>query len=295
MGATLNDLGQPAWDADGQPRKPRIVGIGAQKAGTSWLSEILAQHPKIWTPPFKEVQFFNHRFVPEHRKWLPWHFRRSKENIVRRHVAKGIPMSPEMAVYLSEITQGEMFTERWYRSVFAPAPQGTRPIDITPEYSTLPAEGVDYIRDFLPNAQFIYVIRHPVDRAISQLKMNLRRRGRKPVTVDDWLAEIEDPVLMDRGDYATYLPRWRERLGDDRLLVLPFGRIARDPQALMRDIEAFLNLPAADYQGLNKKVFAAPGGLSVPDPARAALRAKLEPQFDYLGATMSAEFMADLR
>ena len=63
----------------------------------------------------------------------------------------------------------------------------------------------------------------------------------------------------------------------------------------MRDIEAFLNLPAADYQGLNKKVFAAPGGLSVPDPARAALRAKLEPQFDYLGATMSAEFMADLR
>ncbi|WCR12668.1 sulfotransferase [Paracoccus stylophorae] len=283
------------WDPDGKPRKPRIVGIGAQKAGTSWLSEMLAQHPRIWTPPFKEVQFFNHRFVPEHRQWLPWHFRRSKENLVRRHIATGTPMTPEMAAYLSEITTGEMFTAKWYRSVFAPAPPGTRPIDITPEYSTLPDEGVDFVADFLPQAQFIYIIRHPVDRAISQLKMNLRRKGRSPASLDDWMAEIEAPELMDRGDYAAYLPRWRARFGPDRLLVLPFGRIARDPQGLIRDVEAFLDLPAAEYQGLHKKVFAAPGGPSVPDAARAELRARLEPQFAFLQATMPAAFLDDLR
>ncbi|MCF3973808.1 sulfotransferase family protein [Paracoccus salsus] len=287
--------GAPAWDPDGKPRKPRIIGIGAQKAGTSWLSEMLAQHPKIWTPPFKEVQFFNHRFVPEHRQWLPWHYRRSKENLIRRHIAKGTPISPEMATYLAQITTGRMFTERWYRGIFAPAPAGTWPIDITPEYSTLPDEGVDFVRDFLPQAQFIYIIRHPVDRAISQLKMNLKRRGHVPASVEEWLAEVEDPVLMDRGDYAAYLPRWQARFGPDRLLVLPFGRIARDPSGVMRDVEAFLNLPAAEYQGLNKKVFAAPGGLSVPAEARAALRARLEPQFDFLGRAMSAQFMADLR
>ena len=283
------------WDPDGKPRKPRIVGIGAQKAGTSWLSEMLAQHPRIWTPPFKEVQFFNHRFVPEHRQWLPWHFRRSKENLVRRHIATGTPMTPEMAAYLSEITTGEMFTAKWYRSVFAPAPPGTRPIDITPEYSTLPDEGVDFVADFLPQAQFIYIIRHPVDRAISQLKMNLRRKGRSPASLDDWMAEIEAPELMDRGDYAAYLPRWRARFGPGRLLVLPFGRIARDPAGLIREVEAFLDLPAAEYQGLHKKVFAAPGGLSVPDAARAELRARLEPQFAFLQATMPAAFLADLR
>ncbi|MDB6177257.1 sulfotransferase [Paracoccus sp. Z330] len=285
----------PDWDPDGKPRKPRIVGIGAQKAGTSWLSTILAQHPKIWTPPFKEVQFFNHRFVPEHRDWLPWHFRRSKENIVKRHMARGVPLSPEKAVYLSEVTTGKMFTERWYRSIFAPAPAGTRPIDITPEYSTLPDEGVDYVRDFLPNAQFIYIIRHPVDRAISQLKMNLRRKNRMPQNLDDWLAEIEDPVLLDRGDYATYLPRWQARFGPDRLLVLPFGRIATDPEGLIREVETFLGLPRGSYKGLQTKVFAAPDGISVPDPARAALRAKLESQFDFLSSHMSADFNAQLR
>ncbi|MBU3030376.1 sulfotransferase [Paracoccus sp. XHP0099] len=284
-----------AWDPEGKPRKPRIIGIGAQKAGTSWLSEMLAQHPRIWTPPFKEVQFFSHRFVPEHRKWLPWHFRRSKENLIRRHIASGTPLSPEMLAYVAEITSGRMFTEGWYRRVFAPAPQGTRPIDITPEYSTLPDEGVDFVRDFLPQAQFIYIIRHPVDRAISQLKMNLKRKGRKPASLDDWLREIEDPVLMNRGDYAAYLPRWQARFGPDRLLVLPFGRIARDPGGLLHDVETFLDLPAASYRGLHKKVFAAPAGLSVPDEARAVLRARLEPQFDFLAARMPAEFMADLR
>lgn len=290
----MNDLSR-GWDPDGKPRKPRIVGIGAQKAGTSWLSEMLAQHPKIWTPPFKEVQFFNHRFIPEHRDWLPWHYRRSTENLVRRHLAKGIPISPEMAEYLGRITSGKMFTDRWYRGIFAPAPPGTRPIDITPEYSTLPDEGVDFVRDFLPHAQFIYIIRHPVDRAISQLKMNLRRKGRVPETVDDWLAEIEDPVLLDRGDYADYLPRWQARFGPDRLLVLPFGRIAREPEALMREVERFLGLQAVEYRGLGKKVFAAPDGLSVPDEARAALRRKLEPQFAFLESSMPAAFLDDLR
>ena len=33
-----------------------------------------------------------------------------------------------------------------------------------------------------------------------------------------WLAEIDDPVLYDRGDYATYVPRWTARFGADRLL-----------------------------------------------------------------------------
>lgn len=285
----------PAWDAQGKPRKPRIVGIGAQKAGTSWLSEMLAQHPKVWTPPFKEVQFFNHRFIPEHRDWLTWHFRRSKENLVRRHLAKGVPLTSEMAEYLARMTSGKMFTDRWYRQVFAPAPAGMRPIDITPEYSTLPEDGVDFIKKFLPKAQFVYILRHPVDRAISQLKMNLRRRNTTPATTADWLAEIEDPVLLDRGDYAAYLPRWQARFGPDRMLVLPFGRIARDPEGLMREVETFLGLPATSYQGLDRKVFAAPDGLSVPDEARAALRRKLEPQFAFLEETMPQAFLDDLR
>ena len=43
-------------------RKPDILCIGAQKAGTSWLHVTLATRRDIWVPPFKELHFFDHNF-----------------------------------------------------------------------------------------------------------------------------------------------------------------------------------------------------------------------------------------
>ena len=289
----MTDL--PKWDPEGRPKKPGIVGIGAQKAGTTWLSQMLSQHPQVWTPPFKEAQFFNHRFIPEHRDWLPWHFRRARQNQHKRYESKGQTIPASLAAYLDRITRGEMFTNHWYKQVFAPAPLGTIACDITPEYSTLPDEGVDFVARFLPQARFVYILRHPVDRAISQLKMNLSRKNRRPASVEAWMAEIDDPVLYDRGDYASYVPRWQARFGPDRLMILPFGRIAADPAGVLRDIEAFCGLDPHDYRNADTKVFAAASGLSVPEPARLALRARLEPQFAFLDATFGPAFTAQMR
>ena len=269
------------WDPGGRPRKPTLIGIGAQKAGTTWLSQMLGQHPHVW--------------APEHRDWLPWHFRRAKLNIAKRYEKRGEIMPPILNAYLDRITRGEMFTNHWYKQVFAPAPPGTQPLDVTPEYSTLPTEGLDFIARFLPDAKFVYLIRHPVDRAISQLKMNLTRAGRKPQTMEDWLAEAQDPVLLDRGDYETYVPPWNDRFGADRLMYLPFGRIAADPLRVMRQVESFFGLPPHEYRGLDAKVFAATSALSVPDPVRAALRAKMEHQFTFLDAQFGPEFTAQIR
>ena len=217
-------------------------------------------------------------------------FKRARQNQEKRYAAKGEAMPPALDAYLDRITRGEMFTNHWYKQVFAPAPEGTAPCDITPEYSTLPDEGVEFVTEFLPQARFIYIIRHPVDRAISQLKMNLTRKKKTPKGVEAWLAEIDDPVLYDRGDYATYVPRWTSRLPADRLLILPFGLIARDPAGVMSRVESFCGLAPHVYRGLNAKVFAANAELSVPSEARAKIRERLEPQFAFLAATFDAEF-----
>lgn len=283
------------WDPDGAPRKPELIGIGAQKAGTTWLSQMLGQHPQVWTPPFKEVQFFNHRFVPEHRQWLPWHFPRARRNIASSYEQRGEQVPADLAGYLDRITRGPMFTNHWYKKVFAPAPAATRPLDVTPEYSTLPDEGVEFVARFLPKARFVYLIRHPVDRAVSQLKMNLTRARRRPATLDEWLDEIDDPELMERGDYATYVPRWNARFGSDRLLYLPFGRIASDPLGVMRQLEQFFGLDPHDYRSLHTKVFASTDALSVPYEIRAALRARLDHQFRFIETQFGADFAAQIR
>jgi hypothetical protein len=43
-----------------------FLGIGAQKAGTSWLASNLSRHPQVFVPPVKEVHFWNAHL---HRGW----------------------------------------------------------------------------------------------------------------------------------------------------------------------------------------------------------------------------------
>ena len=41
---------------------PDFLGIGAQKAGSTWLHTNLKAHPGIWLPPVKEIHYFNHSY-----------------------------------------------------------------------------------------------------------------------------------------------------------------------------------------------------------------------------------------
>lgn len=283
----------PAFDPEGRPRKPGALCIGAQKAGTSWLAQMLGQHPQVWIPPFKEVQYFNHLHIPEHRRWIGWHYRNKPQEIRDRHVFRKVPLDPALDAYLTAITAGKMFHNQWYKRVFAPAPAHAIPMDFTPEYSGLPEAGVDAVHALLPKARVIYLLRHPVDRAISQLRMNLRREKRAPATLDDWLAEVANPVLDERGDYAAYLPRWLERYPD--MLVIPFGRIARAPHLVMDEVEAYLGIGPMAYGNLDQKVFANAPGLMPPPEAVAALEARLAPQVDAVRALMGRDFADQMR
>ena len=41
--------------------KVNFIGIGVQKAGTSWLAEAMNEHPDIYIHPKKEAHFFNNK------------------------------------------------------------------------------------------------------------------------------------------------------------------------------------------------------------------------------------------
>ncbi len=50
-------------------KKPDFIGIGAQKAGTSWLHACLYEHPQIYMPASKELHFFSKYYA----RGLPWY------------------------------------------------------------------------------------------------------------------------------------------------------------------------------------------------------------------------------
>lgn len=53
----------PLFNRD--PKLPDFIGIGAMRAGTSWLRKQLDLHPQIWTATPKELHFFDRHFVDD--------------------------------------------------------------------------------------------------------------------------------------------------------------------------------------------------------------------------------------
>ena len=146
-------------------RKPKLVCIGAQKAGTSWLFEVLSDRPDIWAPPFKELHFFDHKFIEECNKWAGWHIRKEIKIARKKHLDQSIYPDEKFLDYLDSILEPPMFNGNWYKKIFSRAPSSSICIDVTPEYSCLPEEGVRFVAKFLKETKFIYIIRNPLDRA----------------------------------------------------------------------------------------------------------------------------------
>ena len=54
---------------------PNFVGIGAQRAATTWAHICLREHPDVFLPDTKEVHFFNRNF-DRGIAWYEAHFAR---------------------------------------------------------------------------------------------------------------------------------------------------------------------------------------------------------------------------
>ncbi len=51
--------------------RPTFLVLGAQKAGTTWIADMLRQHYQMCMPEKKEVHFFNKK--TNYRKGLDWY------------------------------------------------------------------------------------------------------------------------------------------------------------------------------------------------------------------------------
>ena len=80
--------------------KVNFIGIGAQKAGTSWLASCLSEHPEICMHPKKEAHYFNKRTFYFNR----WHYQYSFKNKNKK--------------VIGEITPGYMSDDKVAKRIF---------------------------------------------------------------------------------------------------------------------------------------------------------------------------------
>lgn len=262
-------------------RKPDVVCIGAQKAGTSWLHETLATREDIWVPPFKELHFFDHKFVDECRRWAPWHVKKGIRQARNKHLSETHQPDQGFLDYLEKLEERPILNGTWYKFVFSRAAKNQTCLDVTPEYSCIPNSGVDFFKRFLPDAKILYIVRKPCDRLMSQLRMNAHRKQSTSLTEKDWFDLLEMSALHSRGDYLNIIPRWDNRFSEDQLLYIPYGKIRTEPTKVLRSIEYHCDLPEREYKTARKRIHETEP-LKLPEFVIEKLQDMAKPQDEFL-------------
>lgn len=260
---------------------PEFLCIGAQKAGTSWLYAMLRQHGEVFLPPMKEIHFFDFIYIPSHRKWIRGSFKKSLRKL-RRDATWG--------PYMAQLAEMPRRDDDWYAAVFAhPAAEGRVRGEITPAYSLLPSRGIDRVRAVNPDMKIILIIRDPVDRALSHLRMAAERRDWDSVNAD----RIEEagilPAVLARSSYRENIARWEAVFPAGQILYLPYAQIRSAPEAFLRRAEDFLGIGAHDYRNLGDSVHKTRPVAVAPDLA-GALAHQLQGERDWLAGRFGAAF-----
>lgn len=127
----------------------------------------------------------------------------------------------------------------WYGSLFQPAGMDDLRGESSTHYTKLPTHPrtVDRMARDLPRLKLIYVMRHPIDRLVSQYVHEVTV-GRIAVSLRE--AIEQHPELIDYGRYALQLQPYLDAYGPRAVLPVFFPRLVEHSQAVLERIGRFL-------------------------------------------------------
>lgn len=222
-----------------QPRLPDFIGVGTQRAGTTWLFSALSRDPSYWMPLYKELDFF----TPERSEWVERDRLRVFHQLFGRMLKAGA-VDPEALRHLAHVSLTEPQDLAWYRGLFAPAgPRCTG--DISPSYFLLDEAGVARVAATLPRARAVMVLRDPLDRALSAWRFKMSK-GHWAVDMsdDELIATLTTGNAGRFADYAAAVGRW-ERHFAGRIGIFFYEGLQHSPQDHLASISHFLRRPAS--------------------------------------------------
>jgi hypothetical protein len=231
-------------------RGPDFVGVGVQKSGTTWLADVLSQHPGVLLRR-KEISFFVRNY---HRGW-GWY-----ESFFADKQGR---------------CAGELSVNHWYspradmaRREFYPAWNPRRRLYFWRKYPS----ARDELAAHYPGLRVFAVFRNPTERAWSHYSMWRERRernGKRVVPFERMFAD-DGRWIRTQGLYAHWLGYWRERFPDFGVFL--YDDIVDDPKALARDLYRFVGVDPSFEPVLTRRVNEGRSKERMPDSAAALLR-----------------------
>ncbi|MCF1420924.1 sulfotransferase domain-containing protein [Mangrovimonas futianensis] len=193
-------------------RKVDFICIGAQKAGTTTLHEILNQHPELGLPKRKETHFFSNTEL--FNKGLEHYFSYFKNK--------------ETYEFLGEID---------------------------PEYAFNEGSAKRIYKSF-GRVKVVFLLRNPVDRALSHYLMTKRRgleeRDFEEAILEENLNNFSSFQKMhfsylSRGLYYKQVKNYFDIFGRDNVKIILFEDFTKDLKKSICEISEFIGLPEFNF------------------------------------------------
>ena len=172
---------------------PAWLGIGAQRSGTTWFTDLLCQHHGVGLG-------LNHK---------------KEQHLLHKVGDRVEPASSYLDLFPSDgVARGE-----W-----------------TPQYLRHASAPFTAARLLAPQAPVLVLLRDPVERFLSAMRLAATRAS------SPWPYPVPITVQAFSGFYADQLAMWANAVGRDRMLVMVYEQVRRDPQAAVDAVWARLGL-----------------------------------------------------
>lgn len=198
---------------------PTFLGIGAQKAGTTWLHKMLRLHPDIGMPEQKELHFWD-REEPD---------------------AAAVERYRQVFAALGGRANGEI----------TPSYAILPPEKIALIQRHLPELRLIYV---LRNP-----IDRAWSHARMMLGWEAKKGHPPPADLDAWLEEqLRSSASLDRGDYAACLERWRHHYTGDQLKVFIYEQAFTTPRRFLEECCVHLGVDPGYYASVSDEYLLTP-------------------------------------
>jgi hypothetical protein len=225
---------------------PDFLGIGAQKAGTTWLYRNLQTHPDVWLPREKELHYFDEKVDGTQSLRTKLAGEDQRDDRWRRQLRRQI-RTYRTRRSLSDVRWDLHYffgpvSDRWYASLFDQG-QGKVTGEITPSYSTLGSERVAHVRRLMPKVKVLFFTRNPIERAWSHAAMAVEHAERRGGEVEGDLSEhFRSESSRLRTDYMRTIDVWSSHFPPEQLFVGFLEDVRFSPRELLARICAFLGV-----------------------------------------------------
>ncbi len=206
-----------------------FVGIGAQKAGTTWMGNYFSKHPQISFSPVNELHYFNNVSGEKLHANFEKQCRRRLVKIFQK-IKLGNKISRKLLEEIRCLTlRLEMkYDKNKYLKYFDLLKQPEHVIsgEITPSYSMLNVSGFKAIKDILPEVKILFILRDPVDRYWSHLRFEETRRGIHKFSAEKKVLEcLQLEQTTSRTDYKRTLSQLYQVIPAENVCVVFYENI----------------------------------------------------------------------